>query len=122
MIVAVIRYKTKATARRTLTFIVRIFVNNTIAIAVWTSFHLCVHRSRALCELILGGMGTMRANRSQLGGFKALPVPFGSSSHRLGGVYEPVWLSLADIAQQVDSLIKFCEVQIGRFPTHVLED
>ncbi len=53
MIVVVIRYKTKATARRALTFINRIFVNDTIAIAVWTSFdtitiavwiglHLCV--------------------------------------------------------------------------------
>ena len=41
MTVVVIRYKTKATARRALTFIVRIFVNDTIAIAVWTSFHVC---------------------------------------------------------------------------------
>ena len=51
--VVVITYKTKATACRALTFIVRIFVNDTIAIAVWTSFdtitiavwislHLCV--------------------------------------------------------------------------------
>jgi hypothetical protein len=48
MIVVVIRYKTKATARRALTFIVRIFVNDTIAIAVWTSFHVCVHRNRTL--------------------------------------------------------------------------
>ena len=48
MVVVVIRYKTKSTARRALTFIVRIFVNDTIAIAVWTSFHLCVPRSR--CE------------------------------------------------------------------------
>src|SRR5262249_51397169 len=36
--VVVIRHKTKATACRALTFIVRIFVNDTIAIAVWTSF------------------------------------------------------------------------------------
>ena len=36
MIVVVISYKTKATARRALTFIVRILVNDTIAIAVWT--------------------------------------------------------------------------------------
>ena len=42
MIVVVITYKTKATARRALTFVVRIFVNDTIAIAVWTSFHVCV--------------------------------------------------------------------------------
>jgi hypothetical protein len=51
--VVVISYKTKATACRALTFIVHIFVNDTIAIAVWTSFdtitiavwislHLCV--------------------------------------------------------------------------------
>jgi len=55
-IIVVIRYKTKATACRALTFIVRIFVNDTIAIAVWTSFdtitiavwksfHLCVPRA-----------------------------------------------------------------------------
>ena len=43
MIVVVISYKTKATARRALTFIVRLFVNDTIAIAVWTSFHF--HRA-----------------------------------------------------------------------------
>jgi len=42
MIVDVISYKTKATARRALTFIVRIFVNDAIAIAVWTRFHVCV--------------------------------------------------------------------------------
>jgi hypothetical protein len=36
--VVVIRYKTKATACRALMFVVRIFVNDTIAIAVWTSF------------------------------------------------------------------------------------
>ena len=43
MVVVVIRYKTKATARWALTFIVRIFVNDTIAIAVRTSFHVCVY-------------------------------------------------------------------------------
>jgi hypothetical protein len=42
MIVVVIMYKPKATASRALTFIVRIFVNDTIAIAVWTSFHVCL--------------------------------------------------------------------------------
>ena len=47
MIVVVIRYKTKATARRALTFIVRIFVNDTIAIAVWTSFHVCLEVERS---------------------------------------------------------------------------
>jgi len=36
--IVVIRYKTKAAACWALTFIVRIFVNDTIAIAVWTSF------------------------------------------------------------------------------------
>ena len=38
MAIVVIRYETKTTARRALTFIVRIFVNDTIAITVWTSF------------------------------------------------------------------------------------
>jgi hypothetical protein len=53
--VVIIRYKTKATACRALTFIVRILVDDTIAIAVWTSFdtitiavwigfHLCLAR------------------------------------------------------------------------------
>jgi len=55
-IVVVIRYKTNATECRALTFIVRIFVDDTIAIAVWISFdtitialwisfHLCVPRA-----------------------------------------------------------------------------
>jgi hypothetical protein len=34
-----ITYKTKATARWALTFVVRIFVNDARPIAVWTSFH-----------------------------------------------------------------------------------
>ena len=34
----VITHKTKATACRALTFIVRVFVNDSIAVAVWTSF------------------------------------------------------------------------------------
>jgi hypothetical protein len=41
MAVVVIRYETKATASRALTLIVRIFVDDTIAITVWTSF--CFH-------------------------------------------------------------------------------
>jgi len=48
MIVVVIRYKTKATARRALTFIVRISVNDTIAIAVWTCFHVCLEGEQEL--------------------------------------------------------------------------
>ena len=43
--IVVIRYKTKATARRTLTFIVRISVNDTIAIAIWTCFHVCASKA-----------------------------------------------------------------------------
>jgi len=41
MFIVFIGYETTATACRTLTFIVRIFVNDTVAIAVWTSFHVC---------------------------------------------------------------------------------
>ena len=51
MVVIVIRYKTKAATRRALTFIVCIFVNDTIAIAVWTSFHVCVPRSRHIASV-----------------------------------------------------------------------
>jgi hypothetical protein len=40
--VVVIGYEAKATARRALTFIVRIFVNDTIAITVWASFYFHV--------------------------------------------------------------------------------
>ena len=64
----------------------------------------------------------MLAHHGQLGGLKALPVPFGGSSHGLGGASEPIQLSLAQIVQHVDSLIRCREVQIGSFPTHVLED
>ena len=42
MAIVVIRYETKTAARRALTFIVRIFVNDTIATTVWTSFYLHV--------------------------------------------------------------------------------
>src|SRR6516165_9593676 len=46
MVVVVIRSKTKVSARRALTFIVRIFVNDTIATAIWTSFHVSSAFSR----------------------------------------------------------------------------
>jgi len=64
----------------------------------------------------------MPAHHDQLGGLKAFPVPFGGSGHRLGGINEPVQLSLAQIVQHVDSFIGGREVQIGSFPTHVLDD
>jgi hypothetical protein len=38
MAVVVVNYEAKATASRALTFIVRVFVDDTIAITVWTSF------------------------------------------------------------------------------------
>ena len=40
MLVVVVRYETAATARRALLFIVRAFFNDTIAVAVWTGFHV----------------------------------------------------------------------------------
>jgi hypothetical protein len=66
--VIVIRHKTKATACWTLPFIVRIFVNDTITVAVWTSFdtitievwisfHLCVPPSAASPHRHLSGSG-----------------------------------------------------------------
>lgn len=48
MAIVVIRYKTKTTACRALPFIVRIFVNDTIAITVWTRFYHVV----ALCPCL----------------------------------------------------------------------
>jgi hypothetical protein len=38
--VVVIRYKTTATARWALLFVVRAFFNDTITVAVWTGFHV----------------------------------------------------------------------------------
>ena len=79
---------------------------------------VCIEIERSPSEF-LGSMGMMPAHHGQLGGSKALPVPFGGSSHRLGGINEPVQLPLAQIVQHVDSLMRR-EVQIGSFPTHVL--
>ena len=70
----------------------------------------------------LGSMGMMRAQHGELGGLKALPIPFGGSSHRLGGVNQPVGFPFAQIVRHVGSLIRCREVQIGSFPTHVLDD
>jgi hypothetical protein len=39
MAVVIITYETKTAARWALMFIVRIFVNDAIPVAVWTSFH-----------------------------------------------------------------------------------
>jgi hypothetical protein len=59
MAIVVIRYETKTAARRALTFIVRIFVNDTIAITVWTRFyfHACsAYPWYGLAELCRGPM------------------------------------------------------------------
>ena len=40
MVVVVVRYKTTATARWALLFIVSAFFNDTITVAVWTGFHV----------------------------------------------------------------------------------
>ena len=77
MIVVVIRYKTKATARRALTFIVRIFVNDTIAIAVWTSFHVCASMKLHMSSRIRLHQGN---NHSALG------PDAGSNSQKIGRV------------------------------------
>jgi hypothetical protein len=50
MAVVVIRYETKATASRALTFIVRVFVDDTIAITVWTNF--CFHLAAPAHSLV----------------------------------------------------------------------
>ena len=60
MAIVVIRYETKTAARRALTFIVRIFVNDTIAITVWTrSYFQCpapAYPWYGLAELCRGPM------------------------------------------------------------------
>jgi hypothetical protein len=43
IVVVIITYKTKATACRALTFILRVFVKDSIAVAVWTSFDTIRH-------------------------------------------------------------------------------
>src|SRR6476646_4778734 len=64
MILVVIRHKTKATARRALTFVVRIFVNDPIAIAVRTSFHVCggLHRRAFLCGFCFTSLSGTRVS------------------------------------------------------------
>jgi hypothetical protein len=42
LVVVVVRYKTIATAGRALLFIARAFFNDTITVAVWTGFHVCL--------------------------------------------------------------------------------
>ena len=43
VVVVIIGYVTTAAARWALLFIVRIFSMTTVTVAVWTSFHLCLH-------------------------------------------------------------------------------
>jgi hypothetical protein len=54
----VIRYKTTATARWTLMFGVRAFINYTIAVAVWTRFcfHVFLMWGRAICGAFVSGI------------------------------------------------------------------
>jgi len=54
--VVVVGYKTTATARWALLLIVRAFFNDTITVAVWTGFHVCVCAS-ALIRHDLGRRG-----------------------------------------------------------------
>ena len=53
--VVVIRYETRATARWAPLFIVRAFFDDTVTVAVWTSFHACAswdatHRRDFICR------------------------------------------------------------------------
>ena len=75
MAVVVIRYENKATARLALTFIVRIFVNDTIAITVWTSFYHVValrplpapaHPRYGLAELLAGSHARLLVHRHRV--------------------------------------------------------
>ena len=44
MAIVVVRYKTTASTRRALSFIVRAFFDDTITVAVWTGFHVRLMR------------------------------------------------------------------------------
>ncbi len=44
VVVVIVRNETTATARWALLFIFRAFVNDSITVAVWTSFHVCTPR------------------------------------------------------------------------------
>jgi hypothetical protein len=58
--VVVIRYETTATARRALLLIARAFFNNTITIAVWASFHVCLSGNATTSPLIFAGASLNR--------------------------------------------------------------
>ena len=58
--VVVIRYETTATARRALLLIVRAFFNNTITIAVWAGFHVCLSGDATTPPLIFAGASLNR--------------------------------------------------------------
>ena len=58
--VVVIRYETTATARRALLLIVRAFFNNTITIAVWAGFHVCLSEDATTPPLVFAGASLNR--------------------------------------------------------------
>src|SRR5262249_35926931 len=93
MVFVVIRHKTKPTAGRALAFIVRIFVNDTIAIAVWTSFHAtAVWRSSHVClctvwlrerTFLLSHYSRLdSAQRSMVGGSGGFAVRASTQTHQ----------------------------------------
>jgi hypothetical protein len=43
VVIVIIGYVTTAAACAALLFIVRTFFNDTVTVAVWTSFHSCLH-------------------------------------------------------------------------------
>jgi hypothetical protein len=63
MVVVVIRYETKATARGALLFIVCAFFNDTITVAVWTGFHVrlmqCDHTP--MVAVLFAGVSLIRS-------------------------------------------------------------
>ena len=63
MLVVVVRYKIAATARRALLFIVRAFFNDTIAVAVWTGFHMRLMAMLPSPTIISAGASLIRLLR-----------------------------------------------------------
>ena len=85
MLVVVVRYETAATARWALLFIVRAFFNDTIAVAVWTGFHVrlmgCYHTPAIIFvgALRIGRLRN-RLRQSLVANCSRSPKSFGSSN------------------------------------------
>ena len=113
MIVVVIRYKPKATARRALTFIVRIFVNDTIAIAVWTCFHVLPRRRAKLDEAAAPSSGHAAKIRTPC--IVQLAKTFGSAAESLISSPSMLYSRTFERFQKGDNFVHTLRVSFHQF-------